>query len=271
MINCCWSSHLVLMRNSKVLNMLTRVLTTSLMLQMRMKLGNGWAWSQGEKFVGRGNIYYGLEGWKSLDRNKTFIPPAFVENTAQFTAIILVMVTKNQKNLHAEKQPASQPNVLWTSHFSKLLQTFKTVSPTGVWIQYASDYHRKQVSKVNNNQEGVLRDGGPQGKSCSKKMVEIKGMVRMEEWYLPSAHVHMSQNVPDRTNWKSQKPWFYLIPPELLAWEPSLKVSVPRPGPQSQPKMLLQVRSLIARILKPTQTGSIFPVFLLIFHSKKQN
>lgn len=133
------------------------------------------------------------------------------------------------------------------------------------------DYHQKQVSKVNNNQEGVLRDGGPQGKSRCKKMVEIKGMVRMEEWYLPSAHVHMSQNVPDRTNWKSQKPWFYLIPPELLAWEPSLKVSVPRSGPQNQPKMLLQVRSLIARILKPTQTGSIFPVFLLIFHSKKQN
>ena len=107
MINCCWSSHLVLMRNSKVLNVLTWVLTTSLMLQMRMNLGNGWAWSQGEKFVEWGNIYYGLEDWKSLDMNKTFIPPAFVVNTAQFTAIILVMVTKNQKNLHAEKQPAS--------------------------------------------------------------------------------------------------------------------------------------------------------------------
>lgn len=59
---------------------------------------------------------------------------------------------------------------VWTPHFSKLLQTSKTVSPNGVNTK-ASSYHQKQVSTINNNQEGVLRDGG------------IKASPALRRWY----------------------------------------------------------------------------------------
>lgn len=54
--------------------------------------------------MGRGDMYCGLEdAGKPMDRNEAWIPPAFIENTASFTATILVMGKKNQKDLYGKK------------------------------------------------------------------------------------------------------------------------------------------------------------------------
>lgn len=110
---------------------------------------------------------------------------------------------------------------VWTPHFSKLLQTSKTVSPNGVNTK-ASSYHQKQVSTINNNQEEVLRDGGIKASPALRRWYNEK-RGKNGGIYLPSAHVHVSQNAPNKTKWKNQKSWFYLSSPALVTLESSLK------------------------------------------------